>query len=101
MPSPVERAPANDPFQRTRENPSPPEHYSRSAEKLFAVELAGLLADNPEDVEAANSSTGKVYNAPKLSLPSGNLLQQRSVFGLGFGVFGGDGHGGGDFVVVV
>ncbi len=28
-------------------------------------------------------------------------LQERSVFGLGFGVFGGNGHGGGDLVVVV
>jgi hypothetical protein len=28
-------------------------------------------------------------------------LQQRSVFGLSFGVFGGDGYGGGYFVVVV
>ena len=27
-------------------------------------------------------------------------MQQRAVFGLGFGVFGGDGHGGGYFVAV-
>ena len=38
---------------------------------------------------------------PQYVTLEGLSLQQRSVFGLGFGVFGGDGDGGGDFVVGV